>query len=224
MPKRADNTVLLVEEEPFLRSVLATLIGAQQGFRVVLATDPGSLPDAAQKIVPPRITVVGLGNEPVDTQRATGVLGWLRKQWPDTCILILTCACGRELLTHTVNMGVRGYIQRSTQTITDLLQALDDLLSKGHAIPTELVLEIARLNEPSADDLLEAQLTRMQKKVLEGVCAFDDPIWAVVAERLFKDVKTVGTHCAALYATLNVHDKEEVKAWGRRRGYGLGKW
>ena len=46
----------------------------------------------------------------------------------------------------------------------------------------------------------------------------------MVAKRLFKHPKTVGTHAAALFAALNMHVKEAVKAWGRARGYGLGKW
>ncbi len=223
MAKKELITVAVVEEEIFLRTALAELIGLMGGYRVVSATSPEGYA-TAEVTAEPRITVVGVGLGPGALLLAEGLLGRVKARWPGTCLLVMICACGRELLTRTMGAGVRGYILRGTHSVRDLLQALQDLVTRGHAVPAEVVVEIARLNGPSADDELEESLTRMEKKVLDGVCAQDDPSWKTVAKRLFKSEKTIGTHTATLFDKVGVHEKEKLKAWGRARGFGAGKW
>ena len=224
MPKKELITVALVEEELFLRTTLAELIGHTGGYRVVLCTSWAAFAAEAEAIAAPRITLVGVGPEPEALVRAGGVLAGVKERWAGTHLLAITCACGRDLLTRTIVAGVRGYILRGTHSVRDLMQALVDLTTQGHSIPAEVVFEIAQLNAPSADDRSEESLSRMEKKVLDAVCAPDDPSWKTVAERLIKGVKTVGTHTAGLFAKLGFHDKATLKAWGRTRGYGAGRW
>lgn len=223
MPKKELVTVAVVEEEIFLRTSLGELIGLMGGYRVVATTSYESFATAEVKVAP-RITLVGVGAGAGALLLAEGLLTRVKARWPGTCLLVMTGTCGRELLTRTMGAGVRGYILRGSHSVLDLRQALEDLIVRGHSLPAEVVVEIANLNGPSGDDVLEASLTRTEKKVLDGVCTPDDPTWEAVAKRLFKSAKTIGTHTANLFDKLGVHDKEALKAWGRARGFGAGKW
>ena len=227
MPAKSRITVAVVEEEALVRDMLVEHIERTGRYHVVLAVAHVFHPDAvgseaftkvAEMTTAPRVAVVG-------TRGAAGTIAWMKEHWPATRVLAILCERKADALLGAVRAGACGYVCRLTSHAEEIDEALDEVIENGQYQPADLLSVLAESDATAAEhERILASLTRIERKVLDHVCAPDLPNWQQVADRMFRDLSTIHSHRAHLFEKMHVGDVKAVVITGRAMGFGNGQW
>ena len=137
---------------------------------------------------------------------------------PETPIIILSALFDKEIVEQTIDMGVSGYLSK-TSSHTEILQALDMVLSGAAYLPYQFLKEQKiqgdSITEKLLHGLLETQenqintegkhLTPRQTAVLEGIA--DGKANKQIAYELALTEGTVKLHVTAILKILGVYNR-----------------
>ncbi|MBL7951776.1 MAG: response regulator transcription factor [Flavobacteriales bacterium] len=218
-------TTVIVEEEALVLGLLERVVVQRGRFRVVLATGHGdAFAQAAAALPAPEVAVVGTAAG-AGAADGAATIAWMKAHWPRTRVLAIVGERTAACVLRLVRAGACGLVCSRTASPVLLEQALDEVHAHGLYQPPDL-LPILAAGEALASEheTLIASLSRMERKVLDAVCAPDHPQWKVVAERLYVSLATISTHSAALFRKLGVTNKTALVQKGRALGFGKGTW
>jgi two-component system, NarL family, nitrate/nitrite response regulator NarL len=192
--------VLLVDDHPVVRrGILACLAGCEHIAVVGEAAD-GMEGLSRAREQRPDVVLTDL-----DMPHMNGLVlaEALRRELPDTRVLVLSMHNDTEQVLRVIQSGARGFVLKESQP-AELIQAIE-AVARGNVFFSPDVARAAMNQVPrgSVPTTSIPKLTPREREVLVGIA--EGLSNREIAERLSLGVRTVETHRENLMAKLNIH-------------------
>jgi len=202
---RGGTRVALAEDEVLLRAGLASLLSAS-GFTVVGLAGSG---DELLRIVRaerPELVIVDIRMPPGQSTEGLDVAREIRREFPETAILILSAHAEVEPAMDLLAGGrSSGYLLKSRVTDVDqFIETLGRIVRGGSAIDPELVQELIAVRR--AGDPLE-ELTAREREVLSLMA--EGRSNSGIARLLWVTEGTVEKHVHSILAKLPLSETDD---------------
>ncbi len=195
--------VLLVEDHTIVRQGLKRLL-EEKGIEIVGEAEDGRKGVKLVRELDPDIVVMDIG-----LPRLGGIEAArrIRKEKPDTKIIMLTIHKEESYLFKALEAGSDGYLVKET-AMADLVNAIESVL-KGQIyispnFPDDTVERFRKLQRSGkpADEF--SRLTNREKEILQLIA--EGYTSKKIGDTLFISVKTVENHRANIMNKLNIHE------------------
>jgi len=208
--------IVIAEDHTILREGLRALISSNPDFDIVGEAEDGR--DAircVEKLVPDLILL------DLSMPRMNGMeaIKEIKKQYPETRILVLTVHRTEEYILATLRAGANGYVLKDA-THAELMMAIKSVLTgKTYLSPgvSEKVIEgylegRKTLRSSTPWDTLTQREREVLKLIAEGYKNKE------IADYLYISVKTVEKHRANLMKKLDLHNTSSLTAFAMEKG------
>ena len=207
-------SVVLIEDNRLVREGMTAMLNQTADFRVVAAGpsgDPALLRDTKPQVI---LLDVGLWDD--DSLR---VAETVRKESPDSRVIIMDLLPVHEDIVEFVNAGVSGFILKDA-TFDDLVSTIKSVAQGAHVLPPEmtssLFSQIAKeaLARGRTEALEAVRMTSREREVIdligEGLSNKE------IAARLTIATHTVKSHVRNVMEKLALHTRLQIAAYSRR--------
>lgn len=207
-------SVALIEDNRLVREGITALLNQTADFKVVAAGpsgDPALLRDANPQVI---LLDVGLWDD--DSLR---VAETVRKEYPDSRVIIMDLMPMHEDIVDFVNAGVSGFILKDA-TFEDLVKTIRSVAEGAHVLPpamtSSLFSQIAKeAIERGRTEVMEAvRMTAREREVIdligEGLSNKE------IAARLEIATHTVKSHVRNVMEKLALHTRLQIAAYAHR--------
>ena len=212
------KTILIVDDHPVFREGLKSILSRAPGYRVAGEAGDGRQALELVREIKPDLVLLDLSLPDVS---GVQLIEDIRRQLPDTLILVVSMHGKIDYLTAAFKAGARGYVVKESAAAM-LLQAID-LVAAGEyyldsSVSREVVQRLAAETGQAApvSDRDYAALTRREQEILRLLAEGQSP--KAIASRLCVSQKTVENHRANLMAKLNLHTTLDLVRYAARLG------
>ncbi len=197
--------VVLAEDDVLLREGLASLL-QRSGLQVVGQAGDGERLLALVGETAPDLVVVDIRMPPTRTTEGLQAAQVIRRQWPQTAILVLSAHVEVEHAMELLASGRGiGYLLKSRVTdVAEFLQTLDRVARGGSVVDPALVAELVSARRRS-DPL--AALSAREHEVLALMA--EGRSNAGIARRLWVTEGTVEKHVRSILAKLTLPEADD---------------
>jgi DNA-binding NarL/FixJ family response regulator len=197
--------VVVAEDDVLLREGLASLL-AGAGFDVVGRCGTASELVAQVRQLRPDLVIVDIRMPPTHTTEGLDAAAAIRRELPDTAVLVLSAHVEVEQATELLRSGQRtGYLLKDrVSDVEDFLSSLDRIVKGASVVDPALVQEL--LAARRVEDPLEA-LSPREREVL-GLMA-EGLSNSGIAHRLWVTEGTVEKHVRSILTKLSIPDVAE---------------
>jgi DNA-binding NarL/FixJ family response regulator len=208
-------SVVLIEDNRLVREGMTAMLNQTTDFRVVAAGasgDPALLRDTQPQVI---LLDVGLWDD--DSLR---VAETVRKESPDSKVIIMDLLPIHEDIVEFVNAGVSGFILKDA-TFDDLVSTIRSVADGAHVLPPQmtstLFSQIAReaVEKGRAADIDSVRMTAREREVIgligEGLSNKE------IASRLEIATHTVKSHVRNVMEKLALHTRLQIAAYAHRQ-------
>ncbi|MFF5293810.1 response regulator [Paractinoplanes globisporus] len=206
--------VLVVDDNPIMRSVLRGILAADQRLRVVAEAANGrEALDLAQRLRP-AVTLLDHRMPIADGLSVVATLG------RHSAVLVLTSSDEPQIIAEMLRLGARGYLVHGEFEPGDLVRAVHEVVGgRGWLSPIaasvaasmargESVAGPVRHPEAGRTERLTERLTEREREVVELLCQGLSN--ASIAQQLWLTEKTVKNHLNHIFAKLGVRSRTEA--------------
>ncbi len=180
---QTDNTILLVDDHPLIRTGMRNIIHTKTSFHVVAEADNGLSAITLARIHEPAITVIDLA---LPDMSGIDVIEKLQSARIETCFVIMTLYNDIALLNRAISLGVCGYLMKSDgcEILVNCLERInlgELFLSPGvsvnqpiqPALPTDQAIQLKLLSwrELSVMELIAENFTSREIATKLGLSA-----------------------------------------------------
>jgi DNA-binding NarL/FixJ family response regulator len=204
LSEAADIRVLIVDDHPYVRVGVRTIINDAPGMTVIAEAASGATAEALFRSERPDVTLVDLRLP--DTSGAD-LISRLRSEFPDAVFIVLTTYDGDEDIHRAIKAGARGYLLKDMSG-ADLVAAIRSAQAGDLQLPAALA---QRLAERPARELSSREL-EVLGMIVEGRSNKE------IASSLSIAEPTVKAHVASILNKLGVSDRTEAAIQAVRRG------
>jgi NarL family two-component system response regulator LiaR len=205
--------VLLVDDHRILREGLRSLLSMQEDIEVVGEAGDGQ---AALELIgqlKPDIVVMDVAMPVMDGLEATRRV---KKDFPETRVLILTQHDNREHVFSLLQAGAVGYILKRSGG-AEVISAIRSTFAEGAFLPPSIAREVMdRYIQRPQEETGRPHLTDREKEVLRLIA--EGKSNKEIAEILFLSVKTVMAHRTNIMEKLDIHSRTELVKYAIRQG------
>jgi len=208
--------ILIAEDHPILREGLRALLCADRDLQIVGEAGDGRDAIRLARELSPDLGIMDLsmpGMSGLDAIRE------IKKQCPQTLILVLTLHEAEEYVLESLQAGANGYLVKAS-THHELLTAVKSVLTGKTYLSPEIqekvVTAYLRGGKPTANFSRLDALTTRERQVLKLVA--EGHTNKVIADYLFLSVKTVEKHRANLMNKLGLHNASTLTAFAIENG------
>jgi DNA-binding NarL/FixJ family response regulator len=204
--------VLLVDDDPLVRSGLRMMLAGADSVEVVGEADDGRGVLAAVDLHPPDVVLMDIRMPQLDGIAATRLL---RSQPSPPAVIVLTTFDADEYVLRALRAGAAGFLLKDTPPAEivraiELVHAGDGMLSPG--VTRRLIALVAGDDEEAARSERArerlATLTAREREVALAVGA--GRANAEIASELHMSVATVKAHVSRLLAKLEVENRIQI--------------
>jgi len=208
-------SVALIEDNRLVREGMAAMLNQTEDFEVVAAGssgDPALLRDANPQVV---LLDVGLWDD--DSLR---VAETVKKEWPESKVIIMDLLPVHEDIVEFVNAGVSGFILKDA-TFDDLVTTIRSVAEGAHVLPpamtSSLFSQIAKeaVVRGRAAAMESVRMTAREREVIgligEGLSNKE------IAGRLNIATHTVKSHVRNVMEKLALHTRLQIAAYAHRQ-------
>ncbi|MGU9808766.1 response regulator [Pseudomonas sp. LF052] len=201
--------VLVVDDHPFIRTALRTLV-SEEGYEVVGETDNGVDAISQVRQLTPDLVLLDITMPRLD---GIAVIERIRALEVNTRIIVLTSLSSEHYAARCISAGASGFISK-TDELSVLAQAMKTVM-KGYVYYPETVVAFSRKRALAVDEaLLIASLSNRELSVFQqlsrGMSNKD------IAQNILLSSKTVSCYKARLLAKLNVKSVVDLADIARR--------
>ncbi|VAW53933.1 DNA-binding response regulator, LuxR family [hydrothermal vent metagenome] len=145
----------------------------------------------------------------------------IRKQLPDTPIVILSGTVDHQIVEQTLRLGARGYLPKSA-TAKTMLNALQLVLSGDTYVPTAILQNkitdsITITKTQRKNESLEHNLTPRQYDVL--IQLVEGKSNKAIAKALYLTESTVRAHVAAILRSFDVNNRTQAVRYAVQKSW-----
>ncbi len=212
--------ILLVDDQPMLRTGLATILSTEPGLEVVGEASNGHEAIEQAQRLDPDVVCMDVQMPDMDGIAATRALVESEVR---AGILILTTFNRDDFLFETLRAGASGFLLK-TAGPEQLIHAIKVIASGEALLASEVtgrVLDrifVEPVEEVSpAVPSLQGDLTRREDEILKMLVKGKSN--AMIAEELFVGPATVKTHVSNILMKLEVKDRIHAVIWAYEHGY-----
>ncbi len=207
--------VLLADDHALLREGIRALLSREGDIEVVGEAADGREAIARCRALRPDVVLLDIAMPGLGGLEAALEI---RKETPDTKILVLTQYEDREYVTRFLKAGAAGYVLKKAAG-AELASAVRSVFKGGLVLDPQVAREALREPEPSpgigAEDPYEA-LTDREKQVLRRVA--EGKSNKEVAELLGISVKTAMSHRERVMEKLGLHSRTDLIRFALKKG------
>ncbi|MEW6584298.1 MAG: response regulator transcription factor [Nitrospirota bacterium] len=207
--------IVIADDHQIVRLGLATLLEKEPDFRIVGEAANG--PEAVQlvKQLKPRILILDLI---MPGMNGMSVTRQVRKDSPDTRIIILSMHANEAYVVETLNSGASGYVLKDS-TGNNLVEAIRAVLAGSRYLSPPLsesaIETYVQMTRETSDDLYDA-LTSREREVLQlAVAGYSN---AEIASRLAISPRTVEAHRFNFMHKLGLRKQTDLIRFAVQRG------
>lgn len=215
--------VLLVDDQPLLRTGLATILSTEPGLEVVGEASDGREALAQVEALDPDVVCMDVQMPHMDGIEATKALTASEAR---AAIFILTTFDRDDFLFETLKAGASGFLLK-TAGPEQLIHAIQVLAGGESLLAPEVTGRVLErmFTEPTVTPEVEADpvpdlpvpLTRREDEILSMLVTGQSN--ADIAEELFVGPATVKTHVSNILMKLDVKDRIHAVIWAYEHGY-----
>jgi serine/threonine-protein kinase PknK len=198
-------SVMLADDDVLFREGLASLLD-RSGFEIAGQTGDAAQLMTAVREKPPDLVIVDIRMPPDHSTEGLGAAQAIRREFPQTAILVLSAHVEVEHAMELLASGERvGYLLKSRVTdVGDFINSLERITQRGSVVDPALVKELVtarRRNDPL--DTLTARERQVLGLMAEGVSN------AGIGRKLFITEGTVEKHVNSILSKLELPDTAE---------------
>lgn len=205
--------VLLADDHQVLREGLRVLLGGEEDLCIIGEASTG---DEAVRLVvkiQPDVVVMDLGMPGMSGLEA---IREIRRQAPQTRIVVLTMHSGRELVMQAIQAGCDGYVPKSAAH-TSLLQAVRAVHAGQRFLhPAAATVVMDELTDQHRETKLLSLLSEREREILRLTAAGFTS--REIGEQLALSPKTVETYRQRAMDKLNLEHRTDVVRFALRAG------
>jgi len=208
--------IVIAEDHTILREGLRMLLSTNPNFEIVAEAGDGREAIRCVQKFKPNLVLTDLSMPRMNGMEA---IKEIRRESPETKILVLTVHRAEEYILATFRAGADGYILKDS-THTELLMAVKKVLSGRHYISPEI-------SEKVIEGYLEGKKTLKPRTSWETLTQREREILKLIAEGyknkeiaedLCISVKTVEKHRANLMEKLDLHSVQALTTFAIEKG------
>ena len=208
--------VLLADDHTIVRQGIRSLLEQSEDIEVVAEAEDGK--EAVKKVIEsaPDVVLMDIGMPILNGIEATQQI---KKQLPDTKVLILTMHVSEKYALQIFRAGGSGYLDKKTAH-RDLITAIraahkgESFLSPS--ITKKVIVEYVNITKDEIETEKFDRLTEREREVLQLIAEARSN--REIAELLCVSVKTVETHKANLMKKLDIHTTVDIVKFAIRKG------
>ena len=215
--------VLLVDDQPLLRTGLATILSTEPGLEVVGEASNGREAIEQVEVLDPDVVCMDVQMPHMDGIEATKALSAAEAR---AAVLILTTFDRDDFLFETLKAGASGFLLK-TAGPEQLIHAIQVLAAGESLLAPEVTGRVLdrMFTEPAAEPQavaapvpqLPVPLTPREDEILSMLVRGKSN--ADIAEELFVGPATVKTHVSNILMKLDVKDRIHAVIWAYEHGY-----
>ncbi|GLV66447.1 histidine kinase [Bacillus mycoides] len=200
--------LLIVDDQPFVRESLRTLLDRYEDLNVVgLAEDGNQAIDLCGRLQP-HVILMDLDMQHMDGVEATKKI---KQQWPHIRVLIFTTFQDTEQALESFRNGADGFLLKSIETL-ELANTIR-LIHKGgtlidQGMSHKIFEKFDEQNETPQSKATAYELTAREIEILQLVAK--GLRYTTIASRLYLSNGTVRNYASTAYTKLGVRNKEEA--------------
>lgn len=197
--------ILIADDHLVVREGLSAILNGQPDMRVVAEACDGVEALAEWRRQRPDLCLIDLRMPRLD---GVAVVDQMRREEPDSRIVILTTYDGEEGIYQSVRAGARGYLLKDAAREA-LLDCVRRVAAGETCLPPELT---ARLVERISGESLTERESDVLRLLGQGLSNRE------ISSRLSIGESTVKTHLKSIFGKLNVLSRTEAISVAARRG------
>ncbi|PFE34171.1 histidine kinase [Priestia megaterium] len=200
--------LLIVDDQPFVRESLSTLLDRYEDLNVVgLAEDGDQAIDLCGRLQP-HVVLMDLDMQQMNGVEATKKI---KQQWPHIRVLIFTTFQDTKQALDSLRNGADGFLLKSIETL-ELANTIRLIHSGGTLIDQGMTHKIFEQfdeqNETPQSKATAYELTAREIEILQLVAK--GLRYNTIASRLYLSNGTVRNYASSAYTKLGVRNKEEA--------------
>ena len=197
--------LMIADDHPVVREGLRLLLQQQRDMTIVAEADNGFDAVEAFRAFRPDVSIMDLRMPRCPGLEATIAI---RREFPDSRILILTTYGGDEDVYTALRAGARGYLLKDCDT-EQLITAIRTVYAGGRHIPAQVSRKLAERAETTELTAREWEVLRLIVRGLKN---------EMIATKLEVTVGTVKAHVNRILSKLDVDDRTQAVITALRRG------
>ena len=210
--------VVLVDDDPFVRASLATILSAHPDIEVCASGEQGAQAIELFEQYAPDVLLMDIQMPGMDGLAATEIL---LSHHPEARIVFLTTFADDEYIIAALRMGAKGYLIK--QEVANIAPALRSVVAGQSVLGSEIIgrVDVLMGSEPSEDsargvrtrdDLraaaLRQGLSEREFEIVERVAQGLDN--KEIAQAVFIGEGTVRNHVSAILQKLNLKNRTQL--------------
>jgi DNA-binding NarL/FixJ family response regulator len=209
-------SVVVVDDEPLIRSGLRAIIDAEADLRVVGEAGDGAEVLSVVRRTQPDVVLMDVRMPAVDGIQATRLL--LDGLDPAPRVLVVTTFENDDYVYDALRAGASGFLLKRTPP-DDIIAAIRTVAGSESLLFPEAIraLALARVTEQPSTGLDEFQLTEREQEVLRLMARGLSN--AEIATELILGVQTIKTHVANLLSKLGARDRTQAVIQAYESGF-----
>jgi two-component system nitrate/nitrite response regulator NarL len=207
--------LLLVDDHPIVLDGIKSHLGAQPDFEVVGDAANGLEAIRKAKVTLPDVILLDIN---MPNMNGLEAMGHLRKQVPNTRVIILTMHDSKEYIAQIVRLGARGYLLKDCSP-SELVSAIKAVHSgEVYFSPTvsKVLVEEMVDGKKTPEQPVPAPLTEREREVLSLIA--EGLLNKQIADRLGIGVRTIETHRERIMRKLDIHTVAGLTKYAIARG------
>lgn len=209
-------SIALIEDNRLVREGISALLNQLPDLKVVAGESSGEA--SLLKAVNPQVVLLDLGLRNGDSLR---VAEKVRKEFPDSKVIVMDLLPVHEDIVEFVNAGVSGFIMKDA-TLEELVSTIRSVAQGAHVLPPQmtgsLFSQIARdaVARGRPEALESVRMTPREREVInliaEGLSNKE------IASRLNLATHTVKSHVRNVMEKLTLHTRLQIAAYAHKDG------
>lgn len=202
--------IALVDDHVVLRKSLSIMLGNMPGLEVVLEADNGlQLIDQLRAGAPPDLILLDITMPGMD---GTETARWLKQEYPDIKILVVTMLRSDPVILQMVKIGARGYILKDCEP-SELQDAITAVYETGYYY-NELFTPGMRTSNITEDS---TTLSTQEISFLRWACT--DLTHKEIAVEMQVSPRTIDGYRDSLFRKLKVTSRVGIVIYAIRNGF-----
>ncbi len=203
MSSEPKKRVLIIEDDPEIRSSFAMIVDSSQKFTVV--NSYSNCEDAIKHLHTDKPDIVLMDVELPGGMNGIKGTKIIKEKSPDSDIIMVTVYEDSEMVYEALKSGASGYITKSANYM-ELPSALDEITKGGAPMSSKIarmVIDNFHLNP-------NTPLTKRETGILQLIS--EGKTYTQISEELFISKETSKSHIKNIYSKLQVRSKSEAIA------------